>query len=499
MKKLLLLFLALSLRTASAATTYTEFYCNSTGTNINAGSTTNATPTFSATSGDWVASTGVWTKAGANPVTGGVTVGSWASVYIDGATTAVFVGRVTAADDTADTVTVSIVACTGIPPADGTGTRSIRVGGAWYGPWYAGATVDNLPFTFANGLMTNTSGNATRVNLSNSRIYGTTNVTVPSNGPVTFQGYGTNAADLGKSWITGSTVGNGYTSVTVSGANVSLVDLIFATNGTSGSAGILVSISGSECYMLRCVTRDGRGPGIFLSALDVIEECEAFLCNAGNGIQGVIQLSTSGSVAKRCIAHDNAGTGSSGFALGSGGCSLIDCIADTNGRDGATVSSAIAAYISGCDFYNNVTNGINLTGASSTLINIENCNFIGNGVGLTGAYAINSSGSLIRNGSVINCAFGVGTATNGSGGANIIAGTGLDEIGSIVYGNNLTPWVDPANGDFRISSAAAINAGRGKFTQTQASYGGAIAYPDIGSAQHLESVATGGGSYPFVQ
>jgi hypothetical protein len=66
------------------------------------------------------------------------------------------------------------------------------------------------------------------------------------------------------------------------------------------------------------------------------------------------------------------------------------------------------------------------------------------------------------------------------------------ESGTVTYANDVTPWVDPANGDFRINLAAAKGAGRGTFTQTAASYTGTIGYPDIGAAQHLEASAGGG-------
>jgi hypothetical protein len=60
--------------------------------------------------------------------------------------------------------------------------------------------------------------------------------------------------------------------------------------------------------------------------------------------------------------------------------------------------------------------------------------------------------------------------------------------GNVTYANDVTPWTDPANGDFRISLAAAKGAGRGTYTQTAASYAGTVGYPDIGAAQ-----STGGG------
>lgn len=467
---------------------FSEFYCNSTGTNINAGSTTNATPTYSTTGGDWVASTGVFTKAGAN--LSAVTVGMWASVFIDGATTAVFVGRITAVDDTADTITVSTTIKTGTAPADGTGTRSINVEGAWYGPWYSGGTVDNWPISTANDRLTNTSLAGPRINFKNDRIYATTNITQTSNGPLRFQGFATNAGDLGKTWITGSTVGAGTTLFTASGANIDYCDLIFATNGAANSAAGF-TLAGQEIAMYRCVFRNMRGQGLNASSLCLINECEAFLCGLANGAGHCgFLLSGSGSVIMNSISHDNAGDAVSGFVLGANGIIMDSCIADSNGRDGLSASVTTMLSVKNSSFYNNATNGINLTGASATLVQIENCDFIGNGVGLTGAYAINSSGSLLRNGSVINCAFGTGTATNGSGGANIFPGTGLDEIGSIGLAANVTPWIGPANGNFSVAaSSPTINAGRGSFTQTQSGYGGTVSYPDIGAAQITNSSA----------
>jgi hypothetical protein len=62
-------------------------------------------------------------------------------------------------------------------------------------------------------------------------------------------------------------------------------------------------------------------------------------------------------------------------------------------------------------------------------------------------------------------------------------------IGSVTYATDVTPWVDPTNGDFRINLAAAKGTGRGTFTQTASSYAGTVGYPDIGAAQ-----STGGGS-----
>lgn len=476
---------------AGAATPFTEFYCNFTGTNINAGTTTNAVPVFSDANGNWDATTGIFICSGAFDLSA-VAVGMWASVFVDGATTAVFVGRITAVVDATDTITVSVVIKTGTPPSTSATGRSIRIGGAWYGPWYTGGTVDNLPFSFVNNLLTNTSLHSTRINLKNDRIYATTNLVQASNGPIYFSGYATNAGDLGMPEITGSAVGAGHAMFTASGANVHYSDLIFATNGTTGQNS-LFTLNAAENVFRRCVFRDSRGTGFAGGGFATsVRECEAFRCNANNTVAlGGFSSGGPGAIFTRCISHDNTGVGNSGFVI-SARVILDNCISDSNGRDGAYVDSVAGVIIQSSDFYNNGTNGVHLLAASAIDVAIENCNFIGNGVGLTGAYAINSTGSLLRNGSVVNCAFGTGTATNGSGGANIFPGTALDEVGSIGYAVNAVPWVDPANGDFRINLAASINAGRGNFTQTAASYAGAVGYPDIGAAQTTN--AAGGSS-----
>ena len=99
---------------------YTEFCCRSGGSNLNAGTRlgdstepgTSASLTYA--NGTWVASTGVFSIAIGNPVTDGVAVGDFASVYANGSTVTGFVGRVTARDTT--TITVSLTAKSGTPP-----------------------------------------------------------------------------------------------------------------------------------------------------------------------------------------------------------------------------------------------------------------------------------------------------------------------------------------------------------------------------------------------
>jgi hypothetical protein len=481
---LLLLLVCVSARGA-----FTEFYANSGGTNVNAGSTTNATPLFSTTAGDWVAATGVYTKAGSD--LSAVTAGMWASVYVDGATTAAFIGRITTVNDGADTITVSTTIKTGTAPADGTGTRSIRVGGAWQGPWVGGANSDAFPFSLVNNLMTNLATDVPRVNFKNFDFNSCTNIVQNSNGPIRFQGYGTNAGDGGFSYFINTGNGAGFAMCTINGNNIDVVDLGFTRNGISGNA-VLLTMAGNEGYVRGCLFSSSRGVGLQVNQIAVIEECEAQGCNAVNATQGAYSLLAAGTVARRCVAQGNTGTGTSGFVISSG-VTLQDCIAANNGRDGVTASSSTGVIIYGCDFYTNGTNGINLTGAAGTLVNIENCTFLRNGAGLAGAFAINSSGSLVRNGAVINCAFGTGTtATNGNGSANILPGTTLEEIGSIGLAADVSPWVDAAAGNFTKTNTVTtlLGTARGRFlAQAGPLFVGTTSFPDIGATQISNSLS----------
>ncbi len=280
-----------------------------------------------------------------------------------------------------------------------------------------------------------------------------------------------------------------YVLLTCSANYPELVDLIFSNNGASASA-TGVSLSGARGVTLRCVFHDLRGFGLATSSEANVVECEAYACNQSNTSNLAGFSVGNATTLVRCISHDNVGSNSSGFQM-SAVASLDNCIGDTNGQAGLNYSSAGQCLtVVNCDFYNNVTDGIRLANSGSLSVYIENCNFIKNGTGGTG-YGVNGTGAGARMGRLINCGFGSGTQANTTGTTNAIKS--IVESGSITYATDVTPWVDPANGDFRINRATAINAGRGGYTQTAVSYAGTIGYPDIGGVQHLEAAAGGGG------
>ena len=475
--RLLLFILILIPAIARSATSFTEFYCNSTGTNINAGTTTNATPTYSTTGGAWVQATRTFTKVGAD--LSAVSVGMFASVFPDGSTTPVFISRITAVDNGADTITLSDTVKTGTAPTDSASGESINVEGAWYGPWYSGATVDNTPFNLVNDLVTNTSLHAVRANLKNDRQYFVTNLVHSSNG-VHFEGMTLTPGDGGRVEMFGSSVGAGHVLFTMSGANCNLVNFTLATNGTT-STSVGLSVTATECSFRGLVLRNFRGYGFSANVGCVVYECEATACNQANtaGQGGMLFTTSAGIIAIRVNSHDN--TGESSGIVNANVAQFINCIFDSNGRDGILSTSASSTLVSGCDFYNNGSNGVNFTVATATVLHIENSNFIDNGT-----YGINSTGANLRNGVVYNCGFGTGTAANGSGDVNTSQIGSVNVLGSVSYAANVTPWVDPANGDFDINLEAAKYAGRGGFLPTAT-----LGYPDIGSAQATNAASAG--------
>ena len=452
---------------------FTEFYVQTTGSNLNSGSSNTDAALLTFTNGNWDATTGIFTATGAD--LSGVTVGMFASVYNDGATLAVYVGRITAVDDTLDTITVSLTAKSGTAPTTNATGRSIKIGGAWKGPNAA----EIFPFGFAAATMINSSNDICRVNIKGGTTYNITASLAHSvAGPLVFQGYTTSAGDLGQATIDGGTTA--MVLINVTGANVELCDLIAQNNGTTGSNNGIVS----SAIIRRCVANNIRGNGIFNSGHTI--ECEAYACN-GSNTSAFGGFSTSGGGwFVRCISHDNTGSNSSGFTTSGGAQSVtfVNCIFESNGQYGAFINfRGNFALILGCDFYNNTSDGINfnVNTSAGANITIENCNFVKNGGwGFNDAEA--TLAHLIR---LVNCGFGSGTQANTSGTVTGLADYGYEE-GSITYAADVTPWVDPANGDFRVNLAAAKNAGRGTFTQTASGYAGTIGYPDVGAATHLD-------------
>lgn len=465
---------------------YTEFYCQNGGSNLNAGSTTNNTAAYTSTAGNWVQATGVFTPTDSSNPSSTVAAGDWASVYVTaGATVATFIGRVTSVQNaTNGTITVSTTVFAGSNPSNGTGTMTLRAGGAWQGP---NAAV-GFPFTLTSfGNNQDASSHICRVNMKNDQTYSLTAAFSANTSGARYvvQGYTSSVGDGGKSiWDGGTSTGS---IISAAGpAGVTFIDHIFTTSITSGASDLITAGSQSSNW-IRCVFAGSRGFGLAIGSTTGTQvfECEAYNNNRNNSSAGG-GFSTSGYCAfQRCVSHDNTGSNTSGFKIGGGTVILYACVADTNGQHGISLTGSSVngpIMIDNCDIYNNTGNGINVISGNVNAVWIENTNLVKNG----GA-GINNA-STTQWGLIYNCGYGAGTQANGS--ADTL--NGFSQTGTVTYASNVTPWTDPANGDFRINLATAINAGRGAFTQTQGySSPNTVGYPDIGAAQHLESGSSG--------
>lgn len=83
-----------------------NFYIQSGGNNANAGSDTNNAASVTVTNGAWSTVTNIFTGVTGTEFAGTV-VGDWASIYVDGATVAVFLAQITAVGALGVSITVS--------------------------------------------------------------------------------------------------------------------------------------------------------------------------------------------------------------------------------------------------------------------------------------------------------------------------------------------------------------------------------------------------------
>lgn len=492
MRKLILILMMFGVMTAGA-TTFTEFCVRPDGNNLNAGSTTNASPTYECDTGTWDSATGIYTPTDGSTPASTVTNGAWASIYTNTVTVnPVFIALVTnVAAGVNGAITVSLTAKGGTAPTtDAAGYTVIRVGGAWSGPNTNQNPSCGFPFSATVvGTMTNNPLAMTRINVMAAQ-YNTTNaLTHSGNGPLVFQGYTTTFGDGGRAILDGGTVYPGYALINITGNYCQFEDFIFCNNGASGATHG-VTMTGSALVFRRCVVHHIRGSGFYgASSGESLFECEAYTCNQNSqnnngGFNG-------GTFLWYCMSHDNATANGDGFYC-EASATLIKCSSWKNGRRGFVLPGNTTAFSSllHCNAYSNSSSGVDLTGTGVRAY-FQNCNFVKNA-----AYGIANSGGIVgKVGAIVGCGFGYGTSTNVSG--NIQSMGGIPESGSVLY-TNATPWTDPDNGDFR-PTALAKGLGREVFTQiTVNSPTNTVGYPDIGAAQSTSTNAASGGEHSHV-
>lgn len=452
---------------------FTEFYVSKgSGNYYNSGSTEGAA--MYATVGSWNSGTLIFTPTdGSNPVSSGVAVGQFASVFNSDFSSLMYVARITAVTNAVNgAITVSSTASAGTAPATSATNRSLRVGGAWQGP----QTTDAQPFnTSGIGKLQNAAGNMTRVNFKNDSTYTVTSGMTQSGptNPVFYQGYQTTLGDGGRAVFDGQT--NAIILFSTSTTHCVFADLEFKSSATSLTNDLV--IIGLHAAWYRCIFHGARGGGIGGgSSASMFVECESYDCNKSNSLnRGGFFVTGAGSCLIRCYSHDHAaGTNANGFYLGAE-CSMVNCILDTCAGSGINCAFAGMLSVKNCDFYNNSGDGIKLATGSgnATSAMIENCNFIKNA-----GRGVNANGNTFATGYVFNSGYGSGSMANGT--ADDIGN--FKKSGCFNYSSGVAPWNAQATGDFTIVLPDADGTGRGSFTETGNSKTGTIGHPNVGAA-----------------
>lgn len=466
------------------AVAFTETYVQTTGSNLNAGSTTSNTAAFTYAGGSWVAATGVFTVASGNPLIDGVAVGDWASIYVTaGATVATFIARITARDAT--TVTVSLTAKSGTAPVDGTGTLTMKVGGAWKGP--NGSEV--FPFGFIQSTHMNASNNTPRVNFKAGTDYSiTATMTSTQQGPITFEGYTTTPGDGGRAWFDGGTTGTSFVLLNNTQNYNRFVNLGFKNNGNSGTARDGLTNTGNSVLFYGLIAHDIYRTGIQTAGNTAAKYCEVYNCNQSNTVnQGGMSFASAGSSLERCVSHSNRnGTNGNGFILDTS-LNFIMCLSVNNQGHGVISNGDTNQNFYFSDFCFNGGEGFRFNGGSQVMqSSFTNCNFIGNG-----GYGILFR-SIGHQGTLNNCGFGSGTMANGSGNISSSEPWAVVEYGTITYTANTNPYSDYLNGNFSLTSSQSLAKGVSNFLMTKVGYGGTVAYTDVGAGAGQSSGGSGG-------
>ena len=454
-----------------AANTFTEFYCQTTGSNLNAGSTTSDAAVYTSTNGNWDG-TSIFTPTDGSTPASSVSVGDWISVFLDAATVAVYIARVTAvAAGVNGAITLSTTAKSGTAPASGATGRTVKAGGAWKGPNAA----DGFPFTVVQSTMTNTAGNCARINIKGGTTYSiTAAITQSNNGPMIFSGYTTTPGDMGRWTLDGGTSGASYVLLTQSGTDITFTDAILQNNGATGVAQGFAT-SGGRVHYSRVTVQNVRGSGFILTGdAQVYRECYATGCNQSNGSNGAGFFINGAAQYQfiRCVSRANAGSNSCGWNTATGNQrngTWWYCISAGNGNCGLKVDSGqnFICIIKNCDFYGNTGSGVvQDSGTGPNRIWVENSNFVSNG-----AYGIEKTDAASTTLTLVNCGF----FGNTSGEVDADFDGCTIDMGRVSYAS--TPYQDPSSGNFRIILSTAKNAGRAAYGD----YTLSTSYEDIGA------------------
>ena len=383
---------------------FNEFYAiGGSGSDTAAGSTQGAS-TVAQTNGAWDQTLATFTAVSGTPFSG-VTAGEWGSIYVDGATTLVFLAQVATINGGGSGVTFSTTANYGGSPTSSANARSCKIGGAWANPW-----------AFI-GIGTTAVYRSTRINIK-SGTYASTTVSKTFNNigsnlaPLLWRGYNTTPGDIEANPLNATyqnakplltwTTGN----CTISGLRQEWSNVSFQSAVGSSTAAVSVQ---NEVTFTRCRF---EYTGTFAGAT----ACAFGTTQGGNFAECVFKApSTSTRVATVAI-----------------GCGYINCVF-TGGQVGLECTGS-PYYVYRCVFMGLTSHGISSTAANR--LHVIHCSFLGCVDGIRCSVAPTGPGTIRWN-LFVNCS---GVAINNTSGTTTQALVFSDNDFYNNTGGNYAGW-----------------------------------------------------------
>jgi hypothetical protein len=454
---------------------WTDFYMQSTGNDLNAGSTNADSAVYTSTGGNFDG-TSVFTPTDGSTPSSLVNVNDWVSLYNTGDTVTRCVAQVTAVGAGVNgTITVSTTVKFGTVPTSNSGSRALKAGGAWASLAMTGSSA---------ALNTGTAPLSTRINVKAGTYAGTsTSRTWGLAGSATVglwvRGYKTSIGDQDTNNL--AVAGTDIPSFTFTTGQLTFGSLhvTFSNIDITGAA-----VAGSG----QCILNASGGILTFYGC--------RFTCTGANANSAAFTISSGGNVNLflRCWFKatssatqvvNNAGTydvfrnctitgGGIGINNTTLPCTIAYCVFDSQGSDAVKTSSQL--YMTNCSVYNPTGNGVNISTISSSGAIITNCYF--DSCSQAGKAGINNTSGA--NGDLIKCianAFFNCTANI----SNVTESLFFFDNGTLAS----SAFQTPGSQDFSIKVIGQAIGNPSGF-ETVSLYKG---YEDVGACQHL---ATGG-------
>ncbi len=280
---------------------FTEFYIDSGGNDMNAGTVVNAAASVTSTNGSWDITANTFIATAGTPFAS-VAVGEWASIYVDGTTSgAVYIAQVTGLHVAGLGVVLSTTAIYGTKPSASATTRSCKIGGSHLSelPWASG------------GLGATTVPASTRVNWKKgtytivaSRTF---SIAGTATAPLWFRGYDTTPGDCDSNpALTRPTLAlNATFAITTSGAQ----QIWSSVNVTGARSGTIWTSGAASLRIIRCRSEN----------------------TSSNAAAIAITLSTTGQTVAYSWFKTPTTATTSGTVLMSSGATLIGCVSEGGG------------------------------------------------------------------------------------------------------------------------------------------------------------------------